>query len=117
MPLLSRWGMVYAIFAFPTAKKEGMGWAIKQKADWKGIVLATMISLVVALVLLNWWGAALLAALCLILLLFSKYLCSKFGGLTGDTYGAVNEFAEVAVLVLIFIIGELGGTSWLSTFL
>ena len=117
MPILSRWGMVYAISAFPPAKKEGLGWAIKQQANWKGMVAATLFALIIAAILLRWWGAALLAALCLILLGFSKYLCARFGGLTGDNYGAINEFAELMVLILFFIIGELGGTSWLSTFL
>jgi len=109
--------MVYAIFSFPAAKKEGMGWAIKQGADWGKMALATVISLMIALALFSWWGAVLLAAICLLILLFSKYLCSRFGGLTGDNYGAINEFAEVAVLFLIFIIGKLGGASWLSAFL
>ncbi len=114
MPLLSRWGMVYAISAFSPAKTEGMGWAIKQKASRKGMVVATLFSLVIASVLLKWWGAILLAALCLILLAVSKYLCSRFQGLTGDNYGAINELAEVSVLILMFIISELGGASWLS---
>lgn len=114
MPVLSRWGMVYAIYAFPSAKKEGLGWAAKQKANWKGMAAATIFALVMAFALLNWWGAALLAALCLILWAASKYLSSRFGGLTGDNYGAINEFAEVFVLILAFIIAELGGTSWLS---
>jgi len=114
MPILSRWGMVYAISVFPPAKREGIGWAIKQRARWKGIIVATTFSLIVAIVLLNWWGAALLATIALILLAVSKYFCSIFGGLTGDSYGAINEFAEVAVLVLMFIIGESGGASWLG---
>ena len=114
MPMLSRWGMVCAISAFPPAKREGIGWAIKQRASWKGMAVATIFSLIVAIVLLNGWGAALLATIALILLAVSKYLCSIFGGLTGDTYGAINEFAEVAVLVLVFIVAESGGTSWLG---
>jgi len=115
MPALSRWGMVYAIYAFSPAREEGMGWAAKQKASWKGMLAATMFALIVALALLSWWGAALLAGLCLILFVVSKYLSSRFGGLTGDNYGAINEFAEVTVLILAFIIiVELGGTSWLA---
>jgi len=114
MPVLSRWGIVYAISALPTAKKEGMGWAIKQGANWQGLAVATAFSLITALALLTWWGAIIMAALCLILLAFSRYLCSRFGGLTGDSYGAINELAEVVMLILIFIIGEAGGTSWLG---
>jgi adenosylcobinamide-GDP ribazoletransferase len=114
MPVLSRWGMVYAIYAFSPAKQEGLGWAAKQRTDWKGMAIASAFALIIALVLLSWWGAALLAVLCLILFVLSKYLCSRFGGLTGDNYGAINEFAEVTVLILAFIIAELGGTSWLG---
>ena len=114
MPLLSRWGMVYAISAFPSAKTGGMGWAIKRRANWKGLAAATGFSLIIASALINWWGVVLMATLALALLAFSKYLCSIFGGLTGDSYGAINEFAEVVTLILIFIIGELGGTSWLG---
>jgi adenosylcobinamide-GDP ribazoletransferase len=110
MPVLSRWGMVYAIYVFSSAKKEGLGWATKQKANWKGMAVATILALVIAFALLNWWGVALLAALFLILWAVSKYLSSRFGGLTGDNYGAINEFAEVAVLILAFIIAELGNT-------
>ncbi len=117
MPVLSRWGIVYAIYAFPTAKNEGMGWAIKQGTNWKVMAIATLFALIIALVLLNWWGAALLVTLCLILLGGSKYLCSRFGGLTGDSYGAISEFAEVIVLILVFIIGEMGGAGWLGSFL
>lgn len=117
MPVLSRWGMVYAISAFPSAKNEGMGWAIKQGANWKGLVVATVFSLIIVLGLLGWWGAVLMAVLCLVLLALSKYLCSRFAGLTGDNYGAINEFAEVMVLILMFMIGELGSISWLGSFL
>jgi len=70
--------------------------------------------LIIVASLFKWWGAALLAVLSLILLVVSKYLCSRFGGLTGDSYGAKNEFGEVTVLILMFIIAELGGTGWLS---
>ena len=100
-----------------SAKEEGLGWATKQEANWKGMAAATIFALVVALALLNWWGAALLAALCLIIWAASKYFSSRFGGLTGDNYGAISEFAEVVVLILAFIIAELGGASWLGSFL
>jgi cobalamin synthase len=36
----------------------------------------------------------------IVTVVFSLYLKRKFSGLTGDTYGAVNEVAEVIVLVL-----------------
>jgi len=77
------------------------------------MVLASLFSLIMALLLLKWWGVALLAMLCLVLLMLSRYLCSRFGGLTGDSYGAIDEFGEVSVLILAFIVAELGGVAWL----
>ncbi|GAI25194.1 unnamed protein product, partial [marine sediment metagenome] len=35
-------------------------------------------------------------------------LKSKFSGLTGDTYGAINEVAEVGVLILVTLLARLG---------
>lgn len=114
MPIFSRWGMAYAIYVFSPAKAEGLGWDAKQRTNWKGFTAATIIALVIALALLNWWGAALLAVLSLILWAASKLLSTRFGGLTGDNYGAINEFAEVVVIILAFIIAQLGGASWLG---
>ena len=38
----------------------------------------------------------------------AAYLKSKFSGLTGDTYGAINEVAEVGVLVLLNLLVQVG---------
>lgn len=113
MPVLGRWGMVYAMSLFPAARMEGMGWAVKQEANWKKLALATAFSLAMAVALLGWWGAAVLAVLCLILWLVSHFLCSRFGGLSGDSYGAIDEFGELSVLILVYIIAELGASGWL----
>lgn len=114
MPTLSRWGMVYAIHAFSPAKEEGLGWAIKQGANWKGMAIASLFAVIIVLVLLSWWGVALLVTLFFFLWVASKYLSARFGGLTGDNYGAINEFAEIVVLILAFVVAKLGGASWLS---
>jgi cobalamin synthase len=49
-------------------------------------------------------GLAVMASAWLISLLLSIYLSRKLGGLTGDTYGAIDEVVEVAVLILIPLI-------------
>jgi cobalamin synthase len=41
----------------------------------------------------------------------AAFLKSKFGGLTGDTYGAINEVAEVLVLILVCLLAHVG---WLG---
>jgi cobalamin synthase len=42
----------------------------------------------------------LVPALCLIATALAFYLKHKLGGLTGDSYGAINEVAEIAALLL-----------------
>lgn len=116
-PVLSRWGMVYAVYAFPSAKKEGLGWTVKQGMSWKSLSTATLLALALSWGLLSWWGTVPITALCLAIWLVSKYLSSKFGGLTGDNYGAINELGEVIVLVLGYIIAQLGAQSPLTSLL
>ena len=104
MPTLSRWTMVSAIFTFPYAKSSGMGLAFKQGANWQRLTISTIIALAVAVIILKLWGLALIAALWLIIFGIASYFRSRLGGLTGDNYGAINELAEVLVLLLIILI-------------
>ncbi len=107
MPTLSRWAMVGIIFTFPYAKSSGMGLAFKQGASWQRLTISTAIALIAAVVLLKWWGLVLVAALGLIAFGIASYFRSRLGGLTGDNYGAINELAEVLVLLLLILIGGL----------
>lgn len=107
MPTLSRWAMVSIIFTFPYAKRYGMGLAFKQGANWQRLTITTVISLVVAVAVLKLWGLVLMAALWLIAFGIASYFRSRLGGLTGDNYGAINELAEILVLLLIILIGRL----------
>jgi len=111
MPVVSRWAMVYAIFAYPYARPSGLGRAFKQGSGRKGFILATLVTVAVALALVPlFWlaGLAILFGVWVITLLMASYLKSKFSGLTGDTYGAVNEVAEVSVLILVILLSRLG---------
>ena len=109
--VFGRWAMAYAISAFPYAHKEGLGKAFKDAAGRPGLCIATLITLVLA-VLLTWWaglryyylaGIAVLV-LWLFVTLLATYFRHKFAGLTGDTYGAINELAETGTLLLFSII-------------
>jgi cobalamin synthase len=48
-----------------------------------------------------------MAALWLIAFGIASYFRSRLGGLTGDNYGAINELAEVLVLLLLILIRRL----------
>ena len=107
MPTLSRWAMVSVIFVFPYAKNSGMGLAFKQGANWQRFTIATAIALLAAVAVLQWWGLALTATLWLVVFGVARYFRSRLGGLTGDNYGAVNELAEVLVLLLLIVVTRL----------
>jgi adenosylcobinamide-GDP ribazoletransferase len=115
MPTLSRWMMTGVIFMSPAAKDTGMGATFKGGATWGKFAVSTIIALAAAVVLLNWRGLVLIAALWIIGTLIALYFRSFFGGLTGDNYGAINEISEVVVLILIIITTHFigGGPVWM----
>ncbi|MDP2729032.1 MAG: adenosylcobinamide-GDP ribazoletransferase [Dehalococcoidales bacterium] len=105
MPVVSRWAMVYALFAYPYAREEGLGKTFKQGASWWRFAIATAITLMIAIGL-GWpeAGLAIMLGTWAIIVIAAGYLKRKFSGLTGDTYGAINEVAEVSVLILITLL-------------
>jgi adenosylcobinamide-GDP ribazoletransferase len=119
MPVVSRWAMVYTVFAYPYARPTGLGKAFKEGATWQRFAIATVIALAVAtgLARLAGTGWAYLAGLAIMLgtwvivIALAAYLKRKFSGLTGDTYGAINEVAEVCVLILVCLLAH---NQWLG---
>jgi len=109
MPMLSRWTVVMVIFAFPYARSSGMGIAFKQAATWQRLAIASTLAVIAAVALLTWKGLVLIAVLFIIIFGLTFYFRSRLNGLTGDIYGAINEIAEVSVLLLIILIGRLNG--------
>lgn len=103
-PVISRWAMVYAIFAYPYARASGLGKAFKQATGWRELVMATLVALVLAAALLKLAGLVTLFMLWLLTMAVAVYLKRKFAGLTGDTYGAINEVAESAVFILLSLL-------------
>jgi cobalamin synthase len=49
-----------------------------------------------------------MAGVWIIAIITATCLKGKFSGLTGDSYGAINEVAEVSVLILALIMARLG---------
>jgi len=113
MPVLSRWSMVYAIFTYPYAKPSGLGRVFKQRAGWQGLFQATLVALAVAVLAARLAGLAIMVGVWIIVTIMATYLKGKFSGLTGDTYGAINEVAEVSVLLLVLVF-SLPGLAFMS---
>ena len=111
--------MVYALFAFPYARPSGLGQAFKQGANWWRFSIATVLTLAVVVGLTQWLntaysylaGLAIMAGTWIIIVVVATCLKRKFAGLTGDTYGAINEAAEVAALILVCLLAH---NQWLG---
>ncbi len=110
MPVVSRWAMVYAIFIYPYARPSGLGTAFKQKTRWPEFTIATLITFIIAVALFPLFsltGLILMVGVWIVTTAFSFYLKYKFSGLTGDTYGAINEVAEVVVLIIVCLLAHI----------
>jgi adenosylcobinamide-GDP ribazoletransferase len=109
MPVVSRWAMVYAVFAFPYARPEGLGTAYKQATRWPQFALATVFTLAMGAALYPLYavtGFIIIGGVWILTTLLAFYFKHKFAGLTGDTYGAINEITEVVSLILAVIISN-----------
>jgi adenosylcobinamide-GDP ribazoletransferase len=102
-PILGRCGISLCIAALPYARKEGLGRDIKDNA---GLVqaAAAVATTVTAIGLIVWGTHRLTAATaCVVAILIgaavSRFVMSRIGGMTGDTYGAIDMLIEASVLL------------------
>ena len=109
-PAVSRWAMVYAIFVFPYARPEGLGKAFKQAVGRSEFLIASFLTLLLAVILFPTAGPVIAAGTWIIISLSAFYIKRQIGGLTGDTYGAINEIALITVLL---VINMLAFKNWL----
>ncbi len=105
-PCLSRFGMLATMAAFPYAREQGMGTVFQAGRGWWQIGLGLTTAMVASVLLIGGAGAILLGAALLVSLMFGRWVTGLLGGMTGDTYGAVDEVAEVTVLILGIILFE-----------
>ena len=91
--------MVYTTFAFTFAKAKDLGKVLKQETNWQRFTTVTLIALAI-IFLAHLAVQVTMAGTWVIVTGIATYLGRKFFDLTGDTYGAINETAEVFVLVL-----------------
>ncbi len=104
MCILSRWSLVLAMFLFNYARQEGKAKVFIQGMNLKIFILATIIALVSALVIWKIKGLMIMIIVALVTYLTGKVISNKIGGITGDILGAMNEIAEVVILLSIYIL-------------
>lgn len=98
---LARWAMVYGVWAFPYGRVDGLGTRFKEGATTFRLLLAGGTALVVSLGLFQIRGLGIFTASILMTWLTARFILTRIPGLTGDSYGAINELTEALVLVLL----------------
>jgi len=99
-PVMGRWVLSIAIFAYPYARDKGMGHDMKDNVRWPQVMLATSIAVLTAWLFAGWTGLLVFAIAGVVLWLGAGFILRRIPGLTGDSYGALCELAELAVLLL-----------------
>ncbi|MFZ5652423.1 MAG: adenosylcobinamide-GDP ribazoletransferase [Bacillota bacterium] len=100
MTVFGRWSMTYAIARFPYARNEGMGKLYKLHTGSFELAVATATALAIALAAGKTGGLLIFALSALFAHFLCSYLNRVLGGLTGDTYGFLNESTEVFALAV-----------------
>ncbi len=99
-PCLSRWGILLAMYLYPYARHQGLGAAFKQGSSPWHLAAGAAATVAGAVLLAGWAGVAMLALASVVALAAGRWMAGMLGGLTGDSYGAVNEVTAAAVLLL-----------------
>ncbi|MGI2335332.1 MAG: adenosylcobinamide-GDP ribazoletransferase [Dehalogenimonas sp.] len=103
MPVISRWAMVYAVFRYPYAREQGMGKSLKDASGQVVLILASVSALFIVAFAGGWHGVIMIVLIWLLTIALARFFRGKFEGLTGDSYGTINEFSEFAVLLLVVL--------------
>ena len=99
-PCASRFGMVATMAVFKYAREEGLGTSFQDGRSWWQVAFGFATAAAAAGLLLGFAGLILLGAAIVVSLGMGWWFTRLLGGMTGDTYGAVNEAAEVVILLL-----------------
>ncbi|MBU4376304.1 MAG: adenosylcobinamide-GDP ribazoletransferase [Candidatus Omnitrophica bacterium] len=103
MCVLSRWAMVFAMFSFPYARKEGKALLFFKNTDVKNFTFASFITLFIAIALWHLKGFLIFAIVALSAYITGKSINTRIDGITGDTLGAINEIAQIITLIFFAI--------------
>ena len=98
-PTLSRWCMVVALSAFPYVRSQGLGSPYHQGTAHLATGGAAVVAIAVAVLAGGVGGAILWVGISVLAWLLGWCMARMLGGLTGDSYGAINETSEVVLLM------------------
>ncbi len=95
-PTVGRWAATQAIGLWPYARREGLGTGYAPVSRAAVLAVSTLLALGSAYLLAEWDGLIAAGIATLAAAAVSGLLYARFGGLTGDSYGAIVEIGEVA---------------------
>lgn len=110
MPVLSRWAMVPAAYYSKPARQDGLGRLFIEHTGTKQLIEATVAAVIIILMVCS---VSFQFSLFMFYVMFSMPLLyafsfgavwffnKNFGGMTGDSFGAMNELAVLILLILI----------------
>lgn len=101
MPFLGRWAMTYVLIYYSSARKNGLGQMFKNKVSSKSFLVISFYSLLIIAPFFYYWFLVLALgwlSTALLVYLTTRRINMILGGHTGDTYGAINELAEIYYL-------------------
>ncbi|MDA8240541.1 MAG: adenosylcobinamide-GDP ribazoletransferase [Nitrospiraceae bacterium] len=120
MPIYSRWAMVPPMYHGRSAREDGLGKIFTDNAVPAVLMFSSLLAFAISMLVYMVWIRRAFAMKGLIVLLFlfallylfgvasERYCRRRFGGLTGDIFGAIGELSEIIFLT--------GVTVWLLRF-
>jgi cobalamin synthase len=97
-----------AVNRFKYVRVEGTGRAFADGRSGLEAGIAATTSLAIAGAFLGWAGLGLALGGTLAAILVALYIRSRIGGLVGDSYGAINEVVEAAMLMGVLALSDKG---------
>ncbi|MGH2365885.1 MAG: adenosylcobinamide-GDP ribazoletransferase [Chloroflexota bacterium] len=101
MATTSRAAMALAVCLFPYGRPAGLGRDFKDHASALAVPLNVVLAVGLGWGLLGWQGVCGALGGLVVGLLASLYLLTRLPGLTGDSYGAINELAQIGTLLVL----------------
>ncbi|HVU70177.1 MAG TPA: adenosylcobinamide-GDP ribazoletransferase [Ktedonobacteraceae bacterium] len=100
----ARWTLVLALRLFPGARASGLGATFRQDITPRTLALAGVLTLALVLLGAQFAGLLVWGAMTLTALALGAWITRQLGGLTGDTYGAIAESAEIVGLLTFLLL-------------
>lgn len=114
MPIMPKWAMVLSMFHGSPAREDGLGRIFINRIGVREVAVSTLVLFLVLTLPSVFFSrympnsqyifyAVLLAAIYLLCRICVIFFNKKFGGLTGDTLGAISELTEIIFLLTVIV--------------